>query len=73
MKWIKYIKKTNDKWFDWKGYCEFNWLLNDLRKKRIKEAEDSLAKYLIRKSTPYNRERIVEKSEYIEHLKRLLE
>lgn len=73
MNWIENIKKTNDKWFDWKGYGEFNWLLNDLRKKRIKEAEDSLAKYLLRKSTPYNRERIVEKSEYIEHLKRLLE
>jgi len=73
--WIEGKINERKEKFRWryKCYYEFDWLLNDLRKKKIKEAEDEIVYWINRKQTSYNTHRIIEKSEYIEFLKTLLE
>jgi len=71
--WIE-NKQYYNTFENYEEYNEFDWLLNDLRKKKIKEAQDEIAERITnRESTCWNTNAIVEKSEYIECLKKLLE
>ena len=71
--WIEGREQQND-YNSYEEYYDFDWLLNDLRKKKIKEAEDEIAERITnREPSSWNTRAIVEKSEYIECLTKLLE